>query len=358
MSKVVFVGNVPYKITEDTLIDVFKSVGQVVALRLVFDRETGKPKGYGFCEFADHATALSAVRNLNNVDVGGRSLRIDLADSDPLLEGKTTVRGEIIDSGWRGNHDDVDGTAEILASVPPGKPLRPGQRSEDAVKEMLRERSPGELNEILAQLKALSFTHPKEMTALLKAHPQLAYAIYSGLSLSGLLPPDAIHHLIVPPNNQGRGPPPPMQSSYGNGPPPPAFSPAPGAYNAYQPGPPRPPSQPPLAPMYGHPGMPPQQTPPPPVQHGYGAMPPYQNYGRPMPPPAVPNMMPPPPIPGSGPSPYPPQPPPAQPQQPATTTSDQQAALAVILSLNPEQLSALSAEDRAMVEQFRNGMIR
>jgi cleavage stimulation factor subunit 2 len=49
---------------------------------------------------------MSAVRNLHNTDVGGRPLRIDLADSDPFLEGKTTVRGEIVDApgerdrGW------------------------------------------------------------------------------------------------------------------------------------------------------------------------------------------------------------------------------------------------------------------
>lgn len=39
------------------------------------------------------------MRNLHGVDVGGRPLRIDLADSDPFLEGKTTVRGEIVDAG-------------------------------------------------------------------------------------------------------------------------------------------------------------------------------------------------------------------------------------------------------------------
>lgn len=190
------VGNVPYNMNEESLIEIFKRVGTVVgfryvnisrleplnldpssaclglvsrkmtniARRLVFDRETGKPRGYGFCEFAgvlfyfiivplyhterkpfffstsfildfsmsdlwrsnpnfmnqlrsfvqsnpnfmnqqrpfvsctDHETALSAVRNLNNVDCGGRPLRIDLADSDPFLEGKTTVRGELVDN--------------------------------------------------------------------------------------------------------------------------------------------------------------------------------------------------------------------------------------------------------------------
>lgn len=47
--------------------------------RLVFDRETGKPKGYGFCEYKDTETALSAMRNLNGYEIGGRTLRVDNA---------------------------------------------------------------------------------------------------------------------------------------------------------------------------------------------------------------------------------------------------------------------------------------
>lgn len=45
-------GNIPYDMTEEELIQIFSQVGTVVGMRLVFDRETGKPKGYGFCEFA------------------------------------------------------------------------------------------------------------------------------------------------------------------------------------------------------------------------------------------------------------------------------------------------------------------
>lgn len=110
-SRVVFVGNIPYEmsevslrsiyscsilnpltppspslppsITQEQLITIFSEVGPVAGFRLVFDRDSGKPKGYGFCEFHDPETAASAVRNLNDVDVGGRSLRIDWADVDP-----------------------------------------------------------------------------------------------------------------------------------------------------------------------------------------------------------------------------------------------------------------------------------
>jgi hypothetical protein len=75
----VAVGNVPYNMGEvrvssidsvssltticaqDQLIDVFKSVGQVVGFRLVFDRDTGKPRGYGFCEFAGTFNSIRAI---------------------------------------------------------------------------------------------------------------------------------------------------------------------------------------------------------------------------------------------------------------------------------------------------------
>ena len=78
----------------------------------------------------DHETAASAVRNLNNTDVGGRPLRIDLADSDPFLEGKTTVRGELLDSGfpgpseprsqWRPPGGRAPETEAFLVNLPPG----------------------------------------------------------------------------------------------------------------------------------------------------------------------------------------------------------------------------------------------
>lgn len=55
-------------------------------LRLVFDRENGKPKGYGFCEFLDQETALSALRNLNQFEFHGRTLRVDTAAGDRSKE--------------------------------------------------------------------------------------------------------------------------------------------------------------------------------------------------------------------------------------------------------------------------------
>jgi cleavage stimulation factor subunit 2 len=116
----------------------------------------------------DHETALSAVRNLNNVDVGGRPLRIDLADSDPFLEGKTTVRGELIDGGetraqWRERENakrerekDSDGTKErasFLRNLPQGVPVPLGASALDMISQTLATMNPTQLVEVLAQFK-------------------------------------------------------------------------------------------------------------------------------------------------------------------------------------------------------------
>lgn len=79
--RVVFVGNIPYDTTEESLLEIFRTVGPVLSFRLVFDRDTGKPKGYGFCEYSDAESARSSIRNLNDYDLNGRLLRVDYADS-------------------------------------------------------------------------------------------------------------------------------------------------------------------------------------------------------------------------------------------------------------------------------------
>ena len=47
----------------------------------MIDKETGKPKGYGFCEYKDEETALSARRNLQGYEINGRQLRVDFAEN-------------------------------------------------------------------------------------------------------------------------------------------------------------------------------------------------------------------------------------------------------------------------------------
>ena len=76
----VFVGNISFETSEAMVRDLFSSVGPVMAVRFVQDKETGKTKGYGFVEFGDPALAEAAVRVLNGRELGGRALRVDFAE--------------------------------------------------------------------------------------------------------------------------------------------------------------------------------------------------------------------------------------------------------------------------------------
>ncbi|KAL1233194.1 Cleavage stimulation factor subunit [Trichinella pseudospiralis] len=73
----VYVGNLSYDASEEELKNLFSKVGPVVGFRLVCDRKTGKPSGYGFCEFLDRETALIAERSLNKFEYRGRHLHVD-----------------------------------------------------------------------------------------------------------------------------------------------------------------------------------------------------------------------------------------------------------------------------------------
>jgi RNA recognition motif-containing protein len=76
--KSIYVGNLPFSATEEEIRNLFSPFGTVHAVKLVSDRETGRPRGFGFVEMEDSAAA-SAISALNGKDMGGRSLRINEA---------------------------------------------------------------------------------------------------------------------------------------------------------------------------------------------------------------------------------------------------------------------------------------
>lgn len=74
-----FVGNVSYNTTEDTLRSMFEQHGQVASVRLMIDRETGRPRGFGFVEMPNDQEARNAVAALDGKDCDGRPLRVNEA---------------------------------------------------------------------------------------------------------------------------------------------------------------------------------------------------------------------------------------------------------------------------------------
>ncbi|VDP36285.1 unnamed protein product [Heligmosomoides polygyrus] len=78
----VYVGNLPYECTEEDVGNLFSQAGQFTNVRIVTDRETGRPKGFAFCEFADATGAENAVNTLQGTDFNGRSLRVNHTSSN------------------------------------------------------------------------------------------------------------------------------------------------------------------------------------------------------------------------------------------------------------------------------------
>ena len=83
MSKKVYVGNLNYSTTEETLNAQFAQFGEVVSTTVIKDRFTGQSKGFGFVEFADDGAADAAIEALNGKEVDGRRVRVNVAEDKP-----------------------------------------------------------------------------------------------------------------------------------------------------------------------------------------------------------------------------------------------------------------------------------
>ncbi len=76
--KRIYVGNLPWSADENTLRELFSTVGEVHSAAVITDRETGRSRGFGFIEM-ENADADKAISELNGQDMGGRPLRVNEA---------------------------------------------------------------------------------------------------------------------------------------------------------------------------------------------------------------------------------------------------------------------------------------
>lgn len=75
----VYVGNIPFSTTSDTLRSAFERIGNVLDARVVFNRETGRSRGFGFVTFSSGADVDAAVSSMDGVDLEGRTIRVNVA---------------------------------------------------------------------------------------------------------------------------------------------------------------------------------------------------------------------------------------------------------------------------------------
>lgn len=92
-NKKLYVGNLPFSLGDAELGNLFSQVGTVVSARVVLDPATGRKRGFGFVEMSTPEEAQAAVDSLNEKEVEGRKIRVDIAQERAPREGGGGYRG-------------------------------------------------------------------------------------------------------------------------------------------------------------------------------------------------------------------------------------------------------------------------
>jgi cold-inducible RNA-binding protein len=89
MSNRLYVGNMSFNTTEMDLRDLFSQAGTVADLKVMLDRETGRPRGFAFVEMSSAEEAQAAIAQFNGREFGGRALKVNEAEERAAGKGRT-----------------------------------------------------------------------------------------------------------------------------------------------------------------------------------------------------------------------------------------------------------------------------
>jgi cold-inducible RNA-binding protein len=93
MGKKLYVGSIPFNTTEESLRDLFSSIGEVESVSVITDRDTGRSKGFGFVEMSSEEDAKKAIEQLNGKTFMERALIVNEARPQQPREGRGFGRG-------------------------------------------------------------------------------------------------------------------------------------------------------------------------------------------------------------------------------------------------------------------------
>lgn len=147
----------------------------------MFDKDTGKPRGFAFCEYSDIETASSAIRNLNGFDINGRGLKVDYADSEMPMGPNAIIHGS-------GQQPHSASTVNI-----PGAAF---STSLEAINSTLTSLSNQQLIDLIGQAKALAIANPEQARLLLQSNPQLTFALFQAMLLTNLVEQRVVQQIM------------------------------------------------------------------------------------------------------------------------------------------------------------------
>ena len=156
-----FIGNIPFEFGEDALRELVSGIGGMLDLRVITDRDTGRPKGYAFAQFGTQAQVEAAIRNLDGYEVHGRKLRVNLADGGAS---KSSSGGGGGSGGSGGGGSGAGGRGAKVAN------------SED-IDQAVKSLAITEQWHLMAQMQRMVKEKPEEARAMLAHNPVLSQAL-------------------------------------------------------------------------------------------------------------------------------------------------------------------------------------
>ena len=103
MAKKLFIGNLPFQVSDMDLKELFQEYGEVSSAKVVVDRRTGRSRGFGFIEMSSDESAEHAIEGLNGAEVKGRPINVGLAREQSEQKGSNSGSGEF---GRRNSYND------------------------------------------------------------------------------------------------------------------------------------------------------------------------------------------------------------------------------------------------------------
>uniref|UniRef100_A0A914LEG1 RRM domain-containing protein n=1 Tax=Meloidogyne incognita TaxID=6306 RepID=A0A914LEG1_MELIC len=184
----IFVGNISYDVNEEEIKKIFSACGQIIGFRLMYDRDTGRPKGFGFCEFTDVQHAEAAIRNFNGYELHGRQLRVDSATGNESEQQQQFQQFQI-------PVNPPQPVIPIPEENPYGPEPEPGKAPE-AIARTVASMPPEKMFELMRSMKETVNNNPQMARQLLIENPQLAYALLQAQVVMRVVDPKVAYSML------------------------------------------------------------------------------------------------------------------------------------------------------------------